>query len=209
MHKFLWFIVLVAALVLFGCDTSEQPEAQTAPAKKQPVKAEEVKKAEDVKIVVPAIEAAQAAADKAQEKVEQTARIAETPVEKAATDSSSAAVEMVKEAEETAVKTAEGIVTKVEEPVVTAVAAMESTAAQPVETVKTAATSQEIILQASYGNITFPHGMHADTYECSICHSEGTPAAFDITKDVAHKLCKGCHKEEGAGPTGCRDCHKK
>ena len=70
-----------------------------------------------------------------------------------------------------------------------------------------AASPAEIILEASNGNITFTHGAHAEIVACSTCHGEGTPTAFGIDKDIAHKLCKGCHKDGGAGPTGCRECH--
>lgn len=66
----------------------------------------------------------------------------------------------------------------------------------------------EITLVASNGNVTFTHGKHAATFDCITCHS-GTPAAFGIDKELAHTLCKGCHKESGAGPTTCRDCHVK
>lgn len=72
------------------------------------------------------------------------------------------------------------------------------------------ATAQEtVVLEASYGDVTFPHAMHADTYDCATCHGEGTPGALDLDKDKAHALCRDCHKGEEAGPTGCRDCHKK
>lgn len=72
-----------------------------------------------------------------------------------------------------------------------------------------AASPKEIILEASNGNITFTHGAHAEIVACSTCHGEDTPTAFGIDKDIAHKLCKGCHKDGGAGPTGCRECHIK
>jgi hypothetical protein len=67
---------------------------------------------------------------------------------------------------------------------------------------------ETITLDASYGKITFPHAMHAKSFECTLCHT-GTPGPFDLTKEVAHPLCKGCHKEQGAGPTGCKGCHQK
>lgn len=80
---------------------------------------------------------------------------------------------------------------------------------QAVDEMVEATTSETIVFEASYGDVTFPHTVHADTYDCATCHGEGTPGSLDLDKDKAHALCRDCHKEEGAGPTGCRDCHKK
>jgi len=77
----------------------------------------------------------------------------------------------------------------------------------------------EIKLPASMGTVTFPHKAHQDKIgDCAKCHHKGVEAGacsscHDGTKapkfkDVAHKLCKDCHKEQG-GPTNCKDCHKK
>ena len=88
-------------------------------------------------------------------------------------------------------------------------AAAASTAEVAKETIKDAAIPEEIVLKASNGNVTFPHRMHAETHECQTCHGDGTPSAFDINKDIAHKLCRDCHKTVGAGPTNCNGCHKK
>jgi hypothetical protein len=192
MRTFLWFIVMTAGLILFGCDSSEQPKTQTTPAAKQ---------AENTKVVVPAVDEAQAVADKAQEKVELTGKMAEGKIEEPA-GAASANVEE-------AVKGGDGAIPKVEEQAVSTVAAKKNAAEKPVTTTQKTAIPQEITLEASYGNVTFPHGMHADSSACSVCHGDGVPEDFDITKEVAHKLCKGCHKDEGAGPTGCKGCHKK
>lgn len=61
--------------------------------------------------------------------------------------------------------------------------------------------------EAKNGNVTFNHKAHTERAECAKCH-QGTPAKFEVTKDWAHKECKGCHQEKG-GPTKCNDCHKK
>jgi hypothetical protein len=67
----------------------------------------------------------------------------------------------------------------------------------------------EVVFQTKMGDVTFPHQSHSERIECKVCHGEGTPGKFPLDKDSAHKLCRGCHEEKGAGPTKCPDCHKK
>ncbi|MCK4535644.1 MAG: cytochrome c3 family protein [Desulfuromonadales bacterium] len=66
-----------------------------------------------------------------------------------------------------------------------------------------------ITLEASYGKVTFSHTLHAEFLDCATCHAEGTPGPIELNKTTAHALCKDCHKEQSAGPTGCKDCHIK
>lgn len=66
-----------------------------------------------------------------------------------------------------------------------------------------------VVLKAKNGNVTFDHKKHSTTNDCKTCHGEGTPAKLALGKDVAHKLCKGCHETKKAGPTKCGECHKK
>lgn len=201
MRTSLWIVVIATGLILFGCDSSEQPKAQKTPATQPPVKAEKVTTVEDAKGAAPAVETAQVVTEKVVEQGEQAVKMAETALEDAGKAASAAIDETAEVAEDT--------VAGVEKQAVAAVAAVKSTMVEPVAVAKQATVPQEIVLEASKGNVTFPHGMHADAYECSICHGDGTPVAFDLTKEVAHKVCKGCHKDEGAGPTGCSGCHKK
>jgi hypothetical protein len=70
------------------------------------------------------------------------------------------------------------------------------------------APPETIILKAKNGNVTFDHQAHTEMLECKICH-EGKPGKFELDKDKAHKLCKGCHQEKAMGPTKCNECHKK
>ncbi len=91
----------------------------------------------------------------------------------------------------------------------TAALATTTAAGKAVETAQKAVSPDTIVLEASYGNVSFPHAMHEDAYACSNCHGEGTPGLFGLDKEKAHALCWDCHKQEGAGPTGCKDCHKK
>jgi hypothetical protein len=65
-----------------------------------------------------------------------------------------------------------------------------------------------ITLEAKNGNVTFNHKAHSEKMECKACH-EGEPGKFELDKDKAHKLCKGCHQEKAMGPTKCNECHKK
>jgi Class III cytochrome C family len=78
---------------------------------------------------------------------------------------------------------------------------------------------EEIKLPAKMGDVTFPHKAHQEKIDdCTKCHHKGVEAGACSSchdgekapkaKDAFHKLCKDCHKAEGA-PTGCKDCHKK
>lgn len=72
----------------------------------------------------------------------------------------------------------------------------------------TAFAADVVKYEAKTGTVTFNHKSHGDTLkDCAKCH-QGTPAKIEMNKDVAHKMCKGCHAETG-GPTKCGDCHKK
>lgn len=60
----------------------------------------------------------------------------------------------------------------------------------------------------SFGKVAFPHKTHMKL-GCAKCH-EGAPKKIEMNKAVAHdQLCLKCHKAEGKGPQGCKDCHKK
>lgn len=198
MRNSLWFIVLATGLILFGCDSSEQPKAA---ASQQPAKAEEMAKVEDVKVSAPVVEDTKVVIEKVDKEVDQTTKRTETTTDEAGKTTSATIDETVKVTENT--------VAKEEKQTVAEVAAVKSAVTEPVATAKQATIPHEIVLVASKGNVTLPHSMHADAFECSICHGDGTPATFDLTKEVAHKVCKGCHKDEGVGPTGCSGCHKK
>lgn len=69
--------------------------------------------------------------------------------------------------------------------------------------------AEKVVLEAKNGNVTLTHRDHAKMMDCKTCH-EGTPGKMpQFNKDKAHALCTGCHKEKGAGPTKCTECHKK
>ncbi len=69
---------------------------------------------------------------------------------------------------------------------------------------------ETIVLQAKNGNVTLPHKVHAEMMDCKTCHGDSPPGPIEgFSKDQAHALCQGCHKEKGAGPTKCQECHKK
>jgi len=63
--------------------------------------------------------------------------------------------------------------------------------------------------EASQGNVAFPHADHASRLACSLCHPSEPPEANAMNKTFARSTCKGCHKNSGAGPTGCQQCHVK
>lgn len=67
-----------------------------------------------------------------------------------------------------------------------------------------------ITMQAKNGNVTFNHKKHQESLkDCKVCHEKGAGKIEGFGKDWAHKSCKGCHADKGAGPTKCADCHKK
>lgn len=69
---------------------------------------------------------------------------------------------------------------------------------------------------SSLGAVTFNHDAHK-SQGCKTCHHAGMKSCKTChdgakamsAKDAFHKNCKGCHKDKGQGPTGCKDCHKK
>ncbi len=211
MLRFLSVLILLVGLVGFGCDSAEQaqPQAETVVKEQPPVIKE--------KIIVPVAETTPTpTADKTVEATEAATETTAAIVDQATTLAEKAAnvteettvtmeppgVKFTQEAEEaiqTTTETATGAMTKAEEQVATAIT----------DTTKKVPSPEQIVLQASYGNITFPHNMHAEAYDCTTCHGAEAPGKFELTKEVAHPLCKDCHKKEGAGPTGCRDCHVK
>lgn len=73
-----------------------------------------------------------------------------------------------------------------------------------------AAGPETIDLPASLGKITFSHKKHQDSLkDCTKCHTGEPGKIAGLSKDWAHKTCKGCHTELKKGPTSCKDCHKK
>jgi hypothetical protein len=74
-----------------------------------------------------------------------------------------------------------------------------------------ALAADTIVLPASMGKVTFPHKVHQQKLKnCTLCHAKKEGGKIEgFNKDKAHKLCIDCHKKMSAGPTGCKDCHKK
>lgn len=175
------------ALVLFGCDSSDETESardteerieeKTKPVTEEGAETEEQREQALEEAAKETEEAAEAAADKTEEMMAE----AEEETEEAVEATEEKATEVAEETTEAAGKAAE----EVEE----------------------AVSPETLVLEASFGDVTFPHAMHSNAYDCTTCHGEGEPGLFGLEKDEAHSLCKGCHEEEGAGPTGCKDCH--
>ncbi len=72
------------------------------------------------------------------------------------------------------------------------------------------------------GKVAFPHKLHQEKLgDCKVCHHKdeagkeqkcGTCHTADSKvkmKDAAHNSCQKCHKDQGKGPKGCKECHKK
>ncbi|PKN12272.1 MAG: cytochrome C [Deltaproteobacteria bacterium HGW-Deltaproteobacteria-4] len=83
----------------------------------------------------------------------------------------------------------------------------ETPAVKPAATPSTAPPT--VIYKATNGNVSFNHQQHAANNACNSCHSTEAPAKIVLGKDKAHLLCKGCHQQQGSGPTQCTGCHKK
>ena len=193
--RILWISVITAAFLFSGCDSGEEQKPRTATPQvvkpDKPIETPVPKPAEDTAKDTPPVvvnEDVKAAVEEASKAASETAKEA---VEK----TSVAIEETVKAAEDKAVAV-EKKATEVSSAAVTAVTAK-------------ASGPDEVVLEASYGKVTLPHAMHAEAYACSNCHGDSAPGAMELGKDAAHTLCRGCHKDEGVGPTGCKDCHKK
>lgn len=61
--------------------------------------------------------------------------------------------------------------------------------------------------------VTFPHRAHQNYLksECRQCHRKevGSGKIPAFSKDFAHRMCRTCHAMKMAGPSACKDCHKK
>ena len=199
MRTFLWSMLMFSGLMLFGCDSQEKATPQETPASQQPARSEQAMPAGEVKGATPVAGVVQGAGEKVQEQTGELAKSTENLVDEAGKKAVAAA--------EAGTQMAQATASEVKEQAAAAAAA--TTGAVESLAGKKPAITQEIVLEASYGNVTFPHGMHGEAFACSTCHGDQNPAEFEITKDVAHQLCKDCHKDQGAGPTGCTGCHKK
>jgi hypothetical protein len=71
------------------------------------------------------------------------------------------------------------------------------------------AAPEVLTYEAMNGNVTFDHSMHSKALSCAKCHEVMPPQKIAIDKTIAHQLCTGCHREMGAGPTACNECHIK
>ena len=178
---------MLLALTLFGCDSPEETE----PTRDTEEKVEDMTES--------ATEEAAETEEKMEQAVEEAAEETEETAEAAADKTEEMMAEAEKETEE-AVEATEEKATEVAEETA-------ETAGEAAEEVEEAATPETLVLEASFGDVTFPHGVHANAYGCIPCHGKGEPGLFGLEKDEAHSLCKGCHEEEQAGPTGCKDCH--
>jgi hypothetical protein len=59
-----------------------------------------------------------------------------------------------------------------------------------------------------FGTVDVPHRKHLELrVSCKSCHGPGPVGPIAFTPKAAHDLCRGCHQEKAAGPTGCRECH--
>ncbi len=88
------------------------------------------------------------------------------------------------------------------------VAAVASSVTASSEVTAEAQPPEILVIKNKNGNVTLQHAEHGKLYGCAACHGDTVPGPFELEKDTAHAMCKGCHKEQD-GPTKCSDCHKK
>ncbi|UCG38983.1 MAG: cytochrome c3 family protein [bacterium] len=82
--------------------------------------------------------------------------------------------------------------------------------------------------QAKKPPVTFPHEVHAGSFDCVTCHHTAKgkddaescfnchgknpdapdPSSMSQKENPFHIRCVGCHKEQAKGPTKCNECHK-
>ena len=204
MRRLLTLSAMLLILAIFGCGPSEESKSKQGSKETTTEKVTEAAKSavDEVK------EMATAVADKAVEMEEK----AEPAIKEAAADTKAMAVaaadktgEMMTDAKDATMKAADSA----GEAVKSAAVATTMAADKVVDAAKQAVSPETIVLEASYGNVTFPHAMHSGEFECNTCHGDDTPGLFGLDKEKAHVLCKDCHKQKGAGPTDCKGCHKK
>jgi hypothetical protein len=195
----LLIVLLVASMSVVACGKKEEAQAP-APEKAAETaavavteKAAEVGAQADEKAAESAAQveekAAEVAAEVKEEAVEAAAEVKEEAVEAAAA---------TEKAAQAATEEAAQVAAKVEEKVADAAQAAAETA-----------SVDNIVIENTYGKVTFNHKVHAESFDCALCHGEGEPGALDMGKEKAHAACKGCHQEQGAGPVKCSECHVK
>jgi len=204
MSKVLSLGAMMLALAIFGCGPSEESKSAQDTTQTTTEKATETAKAavEEVKKMATAV------ADKAVEIEKQAEPVVKEAFEETKTMAVAAVdktQELMTDAKDATVKATDTATDKIK----TAAVATTMAADKAVEAAKQAVSPETLVLVASYGNVTFPHAFHSGEYDCATCHGEGTPGLFGLDKEKAHVLCKDCHKQKGAGPTGCRGCHEK
>jgi FtsZ-interacting cell division protein ZipA len=193
MSKIVILGMAILALMVSGCEKSEElnPTKTTTETTTERI--------------------AEAAKDSAGE-MKESAQVVAEKAEDSEKETESAAKEAVKESEELAAsaddKTKEIANQSADEAKEVMSQAKEGTTVA-IDEAKQTFSPETIVLEASYGNITFPHAQHSDTFECSTCHGDTAPGPFDLDKNSAHDLCRDCHKQKGLGPTDCKGCHKK
>nr|WP_320116160.1 cytochrome c3 family protein [uncultured Desulfuromonas sp.] len=64
-------------------------------------------------------------------------------------------------------------------------------------------------LQCPFGAVLFNHRAHVEMMSCDTCHTSTPPGKITKSKKEFHATCRGCHADNGAGPTKCRDCHNR
>lgn len=198
MKKAALLIGLLVVLLTFGCGKQEQAEEQSAP---EAAKVESPEKA---------VEPTEQSADKIADTVAETATEVAAGVEQKTAEVVDATTQAVEETATEATQAVEAVAEKGKEAAAAAATVVEEKAAAVAEAVAPAPVSEgTMVIENSYGKVTFSHKVHSEAFDCATCHGEGEPGALDMGKEKAHAACKGCHMEKAAGPIRCSDCHVK
>lgn len=197
MNKKMILAMAILVLMVYGCDKSEEPNPTKTTTETTTEKIAEEAKASAGEMK----EKTQFAADKAEDSEKQTESVAKEAVEESKELVASEG-DKTKEIAHQSVEVARDEMSETKQ-------GAKMAADEAANQVKQTFSPETIVLEASYGNITFPHAQHSDTFECSTCHGDTAPGPFDLDKNSAHDLCRDCHKQKGLGPTDCKGCHKK
>lgn len=190
MKKHFSITLIIAALLLAGCK-NEQPRVESVKQDSESVTQQVAEKTVDAE--APAI---------AQQQNEPTAMVPEPGQQDPATTPAPPAETVAVVPHKTESTPEPAPAPAVEPP------APQKTA-EPAKAMSAMEGPEIIVIDNEKGPVTLPHKKHGETLGCATCHAEAAPGPLELGKDAAHKLCKECHKEKGAGPTGCSECHGK
>ena len=225
-----WVIILVCGLLLTGCGEKETTTSTEPAPAVQPTVVEQVKKttedvakqatevvetgtqlvkdtAADAKLAVKEVVAA------ATKDVTAVTEVAKQKTAKIINSSKQKVVEVKEQLQQEGTQLLNGLekspaTSETPDNLLPSVTALAGSVTAPGKVATKVQASETLVIENKNGNVTLFHAEHGKLYGCASCHGDAVPGPFELGKDTAHAMCKGCHKEQG-GPTKCTECHKK